>query len=233
MVNRDYYSLDEAAKRSNCSVDDLLHLGALEQLDIYFLPAGLVFISEKYQNAEISERIMNQVITEPLKLSRRSLKLWEAGDKDALIKLDYEHDTTHTIKRYIEDSTLPKPDLFNFNLPTLDELPAIAQKARNQYSDVKISEVRLVIKHEALMSLTKKLIGSKANTNQSETERTKMLQLIIGMAIDAYGYKPDSTRNSATGDKNGISAKLQKHNIDINDDTIRKYLNEAKNLIGR
>jgi hypothetical protein len=59
-----------------------------------------------------------------------------------------------------------------------------------------------------------------------------MLKLIIGMAIDVYGYDPKSNRNRATGDKNGISAKiLMSSGIDITDDTIRKYLNEAKNLL--
>jgi hypothetical protein len=62
----------------------------------------------------------------------------------------------------------------------------------------------------------------------SETERNTMLKLIQGMAIDAYGYDPESTRNSATGDKNGISTKLRTRGINIDADTIRKYLNAAK-----
>ena len=68
-------------------------------------------------------------------------------------------------------------------------------------------------------------------TDITSTERNTMLKLIIGMAIDAYGYDKNSTRNSSTGAKNGISAKLQRHGITINDDTIRKYLNEAKELL--
>jgi hypothetical protein len=67
---------------------------------------------------------------------------------------------------------------------------------------------------------------------QSETERNSMLKLIIGMAMDAYGYDPDKTRNDSTGNnKNSISAKMQTRGITISDDTIRKYLNEAKDLI--
>jgi hypothetical protein len=59
-----------------------------------------------------------------------------------------------------------------------------------------------------------------------------MLKLIIGMAIDAYGYEPDKSRNDLTGNnKNSLSAKMQTHGINISDDTIRKYLNEAKELI--
>lgn len=67
---------------------------------------------------------------------------------------------------------------------------------------------------------------------QTENERNNMLKLIIGMAIDAYGYEPDKNRNNLTGNnKNSLNAKLQTHGINISDDTIRKYLKEAKELI--
>lgn len=39
----------------------------------------------------------------------------------------------------------------------------------------------------------------KNNVKPSETERNTMLKLIIGMAIDAYGYDPKSSHNKATG----------------------------------
>jgi hypothetical protein len=73
--------------------------------------------------------------------------------------------------------------------------------------------------------------NSLIKTELSETERQTMLKLIIGMAMNAYGYDPNATRNTATGDKNGISAKLERHGISINDDTIRKYLTAAKELL--
>jgi len=65
----------------------------------------------------------------------------------------------------------------------------------------------------------------------TENERNSMLKLIIGMAIDAYDYDPTSKRNSATGEKNGISSRLSTHNIIVSDDTIRKYLSQAKNIL--
>ena len=72
----------------------------------------------------------------------------------------------------------------------------------------------------------------KENKIFLETERNTMLKLIIGMAINAYSYDPKATKNGLTGsNKNGLSAKLMTHGISINDDTIRKYLNEAKELI--
>jgi hypothetical protein len=72
---------------------------------------------------------------------------------------------------------------------------------------------------------------AEEKTEISETERNTMLKLIIGMAIDAYRYKPEELRNSLTGDKNGLSARLRTLGINISDDTIRKYLTEAKNLL--
>ncbi|MGZ5009387.1 MAG: hypothetical protein ACXV74_00330 [Methylobacter sp.] len=81
------------------------------------------------------------------------------------------------------------------------------------------------------MVLAKPYEPTQAKTILTETERNTMLKLIIGMAIDAYGYDLTSNRNSLTGDKNGLSAKLQRQGINISDDTIRKYLNQAKNLL--
>lgn len=65
----------------------------------------------------------------------------------------------------------------------------------------------------------------------SELERNTLLKLVLGMAIDAYGYDPNATKNTATGSKNGISASLELHGISINDDTVRKYLTEAKKIL--
>lgn len=69
-------------------------------------------------------------------------------------------------------------------------------------------------------------------TEITETERNTMLKLIIGMAIDAYGYNPKASKNTATGNnKNGISARLQTRGINVSDDTIRRILNKAKDIL--
>lgn len=64
-----------------------------------------------------------------------------------------------------------------------------------------------------------------------ETERSTMLRLIIGMAIDAYKYVPGKPRNSATGNKNGsIKAALENLGLSADEKTISKYLKEAAEL---
>lgn len=98
----------------------------------------------------------------------------------------------------------------------------------------------LVVRTEALREFEQLIADNEQESSTttcnnkselSETERNTMLKLIIGMAVDAYGYDPDSSRNSATGDKNGISAKLQARGINIDADTVRKYVNEARNIL--
>ncbi|MDD2724521.1 MAG: hypothetical protein PHH59_10935 [Methylovulum sp.] len=94
---------------------------------------------------------------------------------------------------------------------------------------IPIKKITLFVSEQDVEKLKNKGVVKKNEI--TETERQTMLKLIIGMAMDAYGYDPNATRNSASGSKNGISAKLQTKGISINDDTIRKYLCEAKDLI--
>lgn len=65
----------------------------------------------------------------------------------------------------------------------------------------------------------------------SETERNKLLEILLGMAIYAFKYDPKATRNFATGgNKNSIRAALQTSGLDADEDTIRGYLDEAVKL---
>jgi hypothetical protein len=100
----------------------------------------------------------------------------------------------------------------------------------------------LVVRTEALREFEQRISEIEPEKNAaasnkldkaglSETERRTLLKLVLGMAIDAYGYDQFNSRNRATGDKDGISAKLQTRGINIDADTIRKYLTEAKNIL--
>lgn len=72
---------------------------------------------------------------------------------------------------------------------------------------------------------------STQNTNLNQSERKKLLEIILGMAMHAYSYNPASNRNAATGsNKNSIYAGIQLVGLNASDDTIRKYLNEAADI---
>jgi|TARA_Y100000031_G_scaffold155831_1_gene207910 hypothetical protein len=67
----------------------------------------------------------------------------------------------------------------------------------------------------------------------SETERTSLLKMILGMAVSKYGYHGDASRNTATGDNRGsIASDLEKIGIALDSDTIRAHLKEAWNKFG-
>jgi hypothetical protein len=70
-------------------------------------------------------------------------------------------------------------------------------------------------------------LETAANTNQSAAsrERQTLLKLVLGMAIKGYAHNPDAARTSTAAE---ISGDLEQLGISVSDDTIRKYLTEAK-----
>lgn len=130
----------------------------------------------------------------------------------------------------LNDLTLPK-DMDGNPIPILpDLLSTLSFKEADQWAN-KTFHTSLKDLRDSLPAKLPADIQATKQDELTETERNTLLRLVIGMAIDAYGYDPNKSRNSATGDKNGISAKLQARGISISDETIRKYLTEAKNLL--
>jgi len=67
----------------------------------------------------------------------------------------------------------------------------------------------------------------------SDTERDSLLKLLLAMSIDKYDYKVGETRNPATGEnRDSINAALERVNLKLTSDTIRKYLKEAEQRFG-
>lgn len=66
-----------------------------------------------------------------------------------------------------------------------------------------------------------------------ERERNSMLKIIYGIAISKYDYDPNKDRNSATGENSGsIRADLELKGILIDNETVKKYLDEAGEKFG-
>ncbi|MFN3252310.1 hypothetical protein [Roseibium album] len=59
-------------------------------------------------------------------------------------------------------------------------------------------------------------------------ERESLLKLVIGMAIGGYGYDPKASRTSTAKE---IVSDLQQRGLSLDEDTVRKYLKEAKGLL--
>lgn len=59
----------------------------------------------------------------------------------------------------------------------------------------------------------------------STTERNSLLKLVIGMAMKGYGYDPAKGKNKAVAE---IAGDLSALGMQIDEDTVRRYLSEAK-----
>jgi hypothetical protein len=70
----------------------------------------------------------------------------------------------------------------------------------------------------------------KPDKNLGTRERNTMVKLIIGMAVDGYGYEPDALRSSTVPE---IARALQLLGIGLDEITIRKYLAEGKDVLPR
>lgn len=55
-------------------------------------------------------------------------------------------------------------------------------------------------------------------------ERNTLLKIILGLAMDQYGYQPHAPRNATAGE---IAGDLDGQGISVSEDTVRKYLNDA------
>ena len=76
---------------------------------------------------------------------------------------------------------------------------------------------------------------TKENHPQEVTtkERNTLYRMILGMAMEKYGYDPKTSRNKATGENRGsICADLQKAGLPVDSDTIRDHLKMAIQTIG-
>jgi len=85
----------------------------------------------------------------------------------------------------------------------------------------------LVVRMEALRKV-QKVINKPSKKEVSTRERDTLYKIIIGMAIRGYAYKPKAQRNNAIAD---IVRDLEHLGIPVSDDTVRKYIKEAAELL--
>lgn len=68
----------------------------------------------------------------------------------------------------------------------------------------------------------------EVGSSLSQRERTSLLKLVIGMAVRGYGFNSKASR---TGTAAEIAGDLHTIGLSLDEDTVRKYLNEAKDLL--
>lgn len=146
--------------------------------------------------------------------------------KKAEMEITYQGETTVSYLLNSEHSNPSKsPDdlLFEYPIFILCEKPQEEQGfSSNNGPTIEVT------KRYTKDDIFESPVVNDVSKDLTETERSTMLKLILSMAIDAYGYDPDKSRNTATGSNNGsIKAALQKIGLDADGKTISKYLKDA------
>lgn len=66
----------------------------------------------------------------------------------------------------------------------------------------------------------------------SESERTTLLKMIYGMAIDGYGFNPEEKKPKLTGQTSeGLAAQLLGVGIDVSYKSVKRHIDAAKELL--
>lgn len=72
------------------------------------------------------------------------------------------------------------------------------------------------------------LLENKSSEVVDGKERTSVAALVLGMALSKYRHDPEATRS---GTASMIASDLARYGIAITDETVRKWLNEAKEKV--
>jgi hypothetical protein len=88
----------------------------------------------------------------------------------------------------------------------------------------------VVVRKDNLVEFARNCKAESSNpTAIPDLERTSLLKMVYGMAVTAYNYRAKANRNRATGENLGsIHADLDRLGLNLDVDTIRKYVKEAE-----
>jgi hypothetical protein len=100
---------------------------------------------------------------------------------------------------------------------------SIDWKARAMDAEGQIEEHKTRI-----AELEKTIVDNAINSSGATRQHDTLLRILIGIAVEQYGYDPRKARNAAASQ---ISSDLQLHGISVSDDTIRKYLSAGSELL--
>ncbi len=100
------------------------------------------------------------------------------------------------------------------------EPEVVTDNRDKQIADLKAKVAELAKELTALRTAAGQALGAR--------ERDSMLKLVIGMAVAGYRFDPKANRGDSVKD---ITNDVAKVGLPLSDDTIRKYLREASELL--
>jgi hypothetical protein len=111
-----------------------------------------------------------------------------------------------------------------------DQRTADAEDAAKRQKNLIEAQQKQIAEREAELAA---LRGAMTITGpakvQSPIERENMLKVIFGIAVGGYSYKPEDKRSKVIPE---IVSDLERQGFSVSDDTVRRFLNEARNKAG-
>lgn len=109
------------------------------------------------------------------------------------------------------------------------ELRTQAEQAQNELETLRDAASAILEENNELHAKLGELSSDPVNQKPTPPkERESMLKMILAMAIKKYHFDPTKAKNSATAH---IAGAVTQIGLRIDDDTVRKFLNEAKVLL--
>lgn len=153
-------------------------------------------------------------------------------------------DLCEVIERAVQAKSLSfpiKPEIFvawteRNGILFPENLKAIV-KARGQetpdwkarYGDLSEKTTKMIAEQESrIADLTQELEKALAEKPLKTRERDTVCKIIIGMAVRGYAYNPQAKKNTAISD---IASDIQHLGLSVDQDTIRRWVQEALLLI--
>ncbi|SDF12853.1 hypothetical protein SAMN05660686_00368 [Thalassobaculum litoreum DSM 18839] len=128
------------------------------------------------------------------------------------------------------------------HVATIQEHAGVVDKMGRNQDELSSAFNRLIAqKDQQIESLLERLRQFEAGTRPERKpdlstpelttrERESLLKLVIGMAVGGYGLDPVASRSNATSE---IASDIQRVGLSLDEDTVRKYLREARALLPR
>lgn len=109
------------------------------------------------------------------------------------------------------------------------ELRTQAEQAQNELETLRDAAFAILEENTELHAKLAELSSDRANQKPiPPRERESMLRMILAMAMRKYRFDPTKLKNSAT---TSIAGSVAEIGLKLDEDTVRKFLNEAKVLL--
>lgn len=167
---------------------------------------------------EMPEELTSQVLA----LGVQILDWKDAFEKEVVEKAKVESDLASANQKILE--------AMRDHSATIEKSSKDRTELSNNYKIVienKDKFIAILQRENESLKAVKPLSTKEPKSEPTPRERESLLKLILGMAIKGYVYDPKATKSKEVKD---IANDLLAVGLALDEDTVRKYLNEAKAL---